>query len=233
MNRPRSDPDPAAALYQGASGRGYHEVKRELQPPALDWVMALRAAKFQPHVFPTDTVFEFGAGAGWNLARLRCARRIGCDAADFLADRVVALGIEFVRSPEAVPDGTADVGICHHVLEHVLDPAGALNQVARILKPGGRLIAHVPWERERRYGRYSTGEPNHHLYTWNAQTFGNLVALLGYRLEFVRVRRYGYDRFAATLAARLHAGEPGFRLLRACLILLRPLREIELLARKT
>ncbi len=235
LNHPadmQPEPDAAARIYQGVSGQKYHEEKRALNPAALEWVMNLRAAKFQPHVRDGDTVFEFGVGAGWNLGRLRCARKIGCDAAAFLKERVAALGIEFVAENSAVPDETADVVVCHQTLEHLLEPAKALKEFARILKPRGRLILHVPWERERRYSHFRAGEPNHHLYNWNAQNIGNLVSVLGCQIEAVQIRKYGYDRFAANLAARLRAGEMGFKLIRRGMIALRPLREVELIAAK-
>ncbi len=226
----KSELDPAARLYQGSSGQAYHEDKRALRPECLPWLLALRAAKLQPHVQAGDVVFELGVGAGWNLGRLHCARRIGCDTSGFLAERVRALGIEFVGDLAAVPDATAHVAICHHALEHFLEPAEALRQMARVLKPGGKLILHVPWERERRYASYQPDEPNHHLYDWNAQNLGNLVTVLGYRIESVGIRRYGYDRLAANFAFRLRVGKKGFRAIRACLIALRPLREVELIA---
>lgn len=226
----KSELDPAARLYQGSSGQAYHEDKRALRPECLLWLLALRAAKLQPHVQAGDVVFELGVGAGWNLGRLHCARRIGCDTSGFLAERVRALGIEFVGDLAAVPDATAHVAICHHALEHFLEPAEALRQMARVLKPGGKLILHVPWERERRYASYQPDEPNHHLYDWNAQNLGNLVTVLGYRIESVGIRRYGYDRLAANFAFRLRVGKKGFRAIRACLIALRPLREVELIA---
>ena len=226
------EPDAAAKLYQGADGQKYHEGKRSLNPATLEWVMKLRAEKFQPHVRDSDTVFEFGVGVGWNLGRLRCARKIGCDTSLFLKERVAALGIEFVAEHSAVPDETADVMICHQTLEHLLEPAKALKEFARILKLRGRLILHVPWERERRYSHFRAGEPNHHLYNWNAQNIGNLVSVLGYQIEAIQIRKYGYDRFAANLAARLRAGESGFKMIRGWMIALRPLREVEVIAAK-
>lgn len=228
---PRST-SPATDAYQGAAGRAYHEVKRGVPSRALPWVHALRAAKFAPHVGPEDTVFEFGAGAGWNLARLRCARRIGCDAADFLAPDLARLGVEFVSDTAQVASDTADVVICHHALEHVLHPAEVLGELRRVSKPGGKLVLHVPWERESRYGRFRADEPNHHLHGWSAQTLGNFVAVLGWHIEQVRTRRYGYDRFAAALALRVGLGVVGFRAVRSLLIALRPLREVELVARR-
>jgi SAM-dependent methyltransferase len=224
--------DAAAELYRGKSGTSYHEGKRGLAPQAQEWVYRLRAEKFQHWVSETDSVFEYGVGAGWNLARLRCRRRIGFDAADFLAERVKALGIEFVPGTAALADGSVEVVICHQTLEHLLEPVVALRDMARLLTRTGRLVLHVPWEVERRYARYDPNEPNHHLYHWNAQNLGNLMAVLGWRIEAVRVRRYGYDRFAANLAARLRCGNAGFRLIRAAMVALRPLREVELVARR-
>lgn len=229
---PRPPTDAAAPLYQGAAGLAYHEGKRGLRPEAREWVFRWRAAKFQPWVKPSDVVFELGVGAGWNLAGLRCARRIGCDAATFLADQLRALGIEFVADSRDVPGGSVDVALCHQTLEHLLRPADALLELGRVLRPGGTLVLHVPWEIERRYRRYRADDPNHHLYHWNAQNLGNLVALLGWQPSSVGIRRYGYDRFAANLAARLRLGEPGFRVIRGLLVALRPLREVELVARQ-
>lgn len=231
-SRPASAPaDAAAELYRGKSGTSYHDGKRALAPSAQEWVYRLRAEKFQPWVNETDTVLEYGVGAGWNLARLRCRRRIGFDAADFLAERVKALGIEFVPGTGAVADGSVEVVICHQTLEHLLEPVAALREMARLLTRQGRLVLHVPWEVERRYARYDPSEPNHHLYHWNAQNLGNLMAVLGWRIETVRVRRYGYDRFAANLAARLRCGGVGFRWIRVAMVALRPLWEVELVAR--
>lgn len=223
-------PDPAVALYTGDPGREYHHGKRALRPEVLPWVMSLRAEKFQPHVQPEDTVFEFGVGSGWNLGKLRCARRIGFDAAGFLRERVQALDIEFVTEFPRAPAGIADVVICHQTLEHVLSPSECLRDLFATLKPGGKLVLHVPWEREKRYGRYRPEEPNHHLYNWNAQNLGNLVTVLGFRVLSVDVRTYGYDRFAANAAFRLGIGEGGFRLLRKTMVLLRPFWEVELIA---
>lgn len=43
-----------------------------------------------------------------------------------------------------VPDNSVDVVRMIHVLEHVSSPTQALRSIARILRPGGRLIVEVP-----------------------------------------------------------------------------------------
>ncbi len=219
--------------YLGDAGRRYHEVKRGLPPAAVPWMIRVRAAKFQPLVRLQDTVLEYGVGAAWNLAGLRCGRRIGVDVSDFLRAEVEAHGIEFVTNSRALGDGSADVVICHHTLEHLLEPAVALVELQRLVRAGGRLLLWVPFEDERRHRRFERGEKNHHLFAWNPQTLGNLVEASGFRVVAAGLARYGWDRFAAALAVRFHLGEAGFRALRQLLVRLRPLREVRIVAEPT
>src|SRR5580658_10473124 len=105
--------------YCGEAGRLYHQSKRGLPSKAIPWVAALRARKFAPLVRAQDAVLEYGVGAGWNLAGLRCRRKIGFDVSDFLEPSLRALGIEFVADTRLLPDALAEVVLCHHTLEHL------------------------------------------------------------------------------------------------------------------
>src|ERR1044071_7754195 len=134
MTQPSTNVDPATRLYQGEAGKQYHELKRGVSAGALEWVMKLRAQKFQPQVKAQEVVFELGVGPGWNLATLQCSRKMGCDASEFLAATLKTLGIEFVANISSVPDESVDVVLCHHALEHLLEPANALRESRRILK---------------------------------------------------------------------------------------------------
>src|SRR5437667_9763224 len=42
------------------------------------------------------------------------------------------------------PEGSFDVITCQHVLEHIASPLPFLRSVARLLKPGGRLVMVTP-----------------------------------------------------------------------------------------
>ncbi len=221
----------ARAAYQGQSGRAYHQEKRGLPSEALPWVIRVRAERFQPDVTRTDAVLELGCGAGWNLAGLLCARRVGFDVAGELRAEVEAAGIEFSESTRGFSDGAFDVVVCHHALEHVPDPLATLEEAHRLLRSGGRLLLTVPHETERRYRRFRADEPNHHLFSWNPQTLGNLVRVAGFGFETVALRRYGYDRRAALLASRFRCGETGFRWIRATLQCCVPLHEVRVRAR--
>jgi len=223
--------DAAESAYLGASGSAYHEGKRSVPPEALPWILRSRAELFQPWIRDSDAVFEFGCGFGWNLAGLRCAARAGHDISEGLRPEVEAAGAAFISRTDTLESASFDVAIAHHSLEHVPEPRRTLFELGRILKPDGLLLLAVPWERERRYTRFDPGEPNHHLFSWNAQTLGNLVAVSGFRVESAGVRSYGYDRRAALIAVRWRLGAAGFHTVRSALRALRPLREVVIRAR--
>jgi SAM-dependent methyltransferase len=218
--------------YRGETGQRYQQEKRGIPEKAIPWVAKLRAEKFQPFIKPTDVVVELGVGQGWNLAHLRCAKRIGTDLEDFLPADLKADRVEFVRDSASIRDETADAVICHHVLEHLENPPDMLREAKRILKHGGYLLLYVPFEKERRYRRFDPNEPNHHLYSWNVQTLSNLISSQGFLIKKTFLGEFGFDRFASKLALRFGLGETGFHLIRRLTHFLQPGREVRLIARK-
>ena len=90
----------------------------------------------------------------------------GCGVGEYLthlaiyAKQVVGLDYEFDRTLEArkkvsevfcgageklpFPDDYFDLVLSHEVLEHVQDDQQAINEILRVLMPGGRLILFVP-----------------------------------------------------------------------------------------
>ena len=228
---PESSKQPADH-YRADAGLRYHGVKRGVPAGALPWITRLRAEKFRPFVRGRDVVVEFGVGAGWNLRSLECSRRIGVDVAEFLGADLGQAGIEFHATLDAIPDGLADVVICHHALEHVIDPAATLRSLARALRPAGILLLHVPYEIERRFGRFDPAEPNHHLFSWNVQTLAALATQCGWKIESAGIGEFGYDRWAAVQALRFKLGEGGFRFVRRLAHFLKPGREVRVVAKQ-
>lgn len=218
--------------YSGEAGKIYHSSKRAIPAPAFPWVARLRAEKIQFHIRPSDIVFEYGLGFGWNLAALNCSRKMGSDAAEFLETGVQSRGIEFIRNPQTLAPASIDVVICHHTLEHVINPASTLAEMGQWLRPGGKLLLFVPFEKERRYRSFDPHEPNHHLFSWNVQTLANLVVEQGYRVVEAGIGPFGYDRFASAWACKLHGGENTFRFIRGLAHALRPAKEVRLVAVK-
>jgi SAM-dependent methyltransferase len=218
--------------YCGDAGRRYHQIKRGVPEQAIPWVARLQARKLSRFVRPDDVVLEYGVGNGWNLGALQCRRKIGFDVADGVESSVRSLGIEFVADTSVIAGEIADVVLCHHTLEHVLQPPEALKEMRRLLKPQGRLLLYVPLEREARYEHFRRDEPNHHLYSWNVQTLGNLVEEMGFKVIEAGVAEFGYSRFAAVWAAKLRLGERGFRFARRVLHTLSPAFETLVIAVK-
>ncbi len=219
---------PPVQHYQGAEGRLYHEKKRAIPEEAVPWVARLRAKKFQPYIKSTDVVLEYGVGYGWNLLELKCALKLGFDVSDFLRAEIEKHGIQFIDPRQS--DSSVDVVICHHTLEHVMNPAETLQEIRRMLRPAGELLLFVPFEKERRYRSYNSAEPNHHLYSWNVQTLGNLLGECGYSVESAGLGRFGYDRFAGKLAMKWRLGETGFNAIRSLVHLVTPGVEVRLVA---
>lgn len=222
----------AEQRYRAERGRDYHEGKRAIPQRAYPWIASLRARKIQPDVNAADVVLEYGVGTGWNLAELHCGRRLGFDLAEHVQPTLGRHGIEFVADTAELVDGTIDVCLCHHMLEHAPRPPEILADIARLLRAGGRLLLFVPYERERRYRHYNPDEPNHHLYSWNVQTLGNLVATAGFRILRARIGSFGYDRFAAVRAVQLGLGERGYRGIRRALHVAFPAYEVRVAALK-
>lgn len=219
---------PTEQRYAGEAGVAYHQGKRAIPAAAVPWVAKLRAAKLQSYVAQDAVVLEVGAGFGWNLAQLKCRRRIANDLEDLLPPELKNDGVEFVAKTESLADASIDVVICHHVLEHVIAPAEMLAEIRRLLKAGGLLLLFVPYEKDRRYLRFDPNEPNHHLYSWNAQTLANLVTDCGFEVKRSGPGQFGYDRFAAIKAF----SEATFKIIRQLAHIARPGLEIRVIAKK-
>lgn len=218
--------------YLGQHGTDYHEEVCAVPERMFAAVSRLRAEKFKGHIGPRDTVLEYGAGLGYNLAALSCAQRYAYDVGPHLKERFLRLGIPFVTETKCFTDGAFDAVICHHVLEHAPDPWAVLRELRRLVRPGGTLILNVPYERERSYGRYDPSDKHGHLYSWNPQSFGALLSSAGWLLQSLNTPLFGYDRFAAVMADRCGGSERFYRALRRLLLVLRPRYEIAAILRK-
>jgi SAM-dependent methyltransferase len=101
---------------------------------------------------PCDAFLDAGCGDGRHLAALARSgdwprRVIGTDiSARILETARVAvhpLEPELVQANiEALPfeDGAFDLVLCTQVIEHLLDPAAGVRELARVLRPGGTLV---------------------------------------------------------------------------------------------
>lgn len=215
--------------YLNDQGKAYHLEKRKLSEELFPWVVRLRSEKFQDDITSNDNVMEYGAGNGWNLMGLSCKSKSAYDLSTLNKERMESQGIKFYENEASIPKGFFDVIICHHVLEHVPYPGVTLSFLRSCLKQGGKLVLVVPLEGQTNT-TFDKKDREGHLYSWTAQTLGNLADRSGFEVREIKIKWRGYDRWAAELAKKLKMGEIGFRIIRMIALTLKTDREIILVA---
>lgn len=84
-----------------------------------------------------------------------------------------------------------------HVIEHVLDPAGLLLEIHRILKTGGRLVITTPNFSSRGHSLFRDAwvhlDPPRHLYLFSPESLRRCCERAGFRVETLRTS----DRIAS------------------------------------
>jgi len=129
----------------------------------------------------------------------RCFRTdIDADDRRFSPDLVADLR----QSP--LRDASVDWVFCSHVLEHIPELEICIDEIMRILRPGGSAWLQVPFEAGRAHSRRIAIDPNRaHAHAWQfAPDFGNLIERTGWTVtETVaadaypagELQRYGID----------------------------------------
>ena len=126
-----------------------------------DPAMAARLDRFagvlEQRVGKGEAVLDFGCGAGV-IARYLAARGFrlsGCDVSSEMIDlarqNANSTGIQWAvcdNGPLPYPDQAFAAVIGSSVLEYVVDLAGSIRDLRRVLKPGGWLLVTVPDTRD-------------------------------------------------------------------------------------
>jgi len=77
------------------------------------------------------------------LKRLDPARYVRMDFDPGADRRAVDVQASMTQMP--FPDGSVDIAVCCHVLEHVPDDGAAMSELHRVLSDGGLALVQVPW----------------------------------------------------------------------------------------
>jgi SAM-dependent methyltransferase len=169
--------------YKGDAGQTYASWQIRMS----ERLAAEPARRFARYIQPSDIVVDFGCGGGSIISEIQCAKRVGIEPNEFSRDRARARGLEVHSSSIEVEDGSADVVMSCHALEHCQNPFDELVGLGRILRSGGKLVLLLPIDDWRKFRRWRSDEVNHHLFTWNPQLIGNLLSDAGFQVVDARV----------------------------------------------
>lgn len=153
---------PAAAVPADYLGHYQRDAEAIVDPAALDPIShAAERRRVQTLVRllaprPGEQLLDMGCGSGWLAAECAragarvCAADVSWQGVTAVRQRYAELTRLTVADGYHVPLGTAvvDGAVLSEVLEHLAAPEQALAELARILRPGGRLLVCVPY-RER------------------------------------------------------------------------------------
>jgi SAM-dependent methyltransferase len=131
----------------------YESFWADAPPDPEPWDWERRRALLLAEAKPGERVLDLGCGAGRFLSALRGAgaEPVGVEIAEAAVERarenVHGAEVHLLGPDGTLPLGHGEVDLvwCSEVLEHIPDVAGALLEVRRVLKPGGRLLLTVPY----------------------------------------------------------------------------------------
>jgi len=224
----------AALLDERARNSSFDDLLRfhyARRPEASDAAHAAHLSHLEVESAQAERVFstlgpgaaflDLGCGLGrWlEAAALRHGVRVGVDASlvqlvlarSYLSERgveAVLYAAEIERLPFA--SGVFDAATATDVLEHVADPAVAIQEAARVLAPGGRFYAAAP-------SRFSlTAEP--HVGVWGLgflpRAWAERYVERRFSVDYRSIRPFSWSRFKGAFQsfegeARIEPLQPG------------------------
>ena len=176
--------------YTGLKGEEYFRYHNDFACRGGE----LNKRKFTPYISPTDNVLDFGCGAGWLLAALQCAKKVGVEPNKSAQQLCRDNGVDVYSAISDIPPQKFDVIISHHCLEHVPYPIQALSELRSYLTDTGKLVIVIPIDDWRVQRRINTNDRDHHLHTWTPRLLNNTLIEAGYREQEIRVLTHAWFR---------------------------------------
>lgn len=192
------DSNRVSSHYMGSAGEAYFQYQSAFNAARG----SLETWKFRDYIRPTDTIVDFGCGSGLMLKALPGLTKLGIEVNPAARKEAALQGIMTVPSVVEIEDQFADVAVSNHALEHTIRPLDELEQLRRILKPGGRLVICLPFDDWRMHRRFvpNLDEPNHHLYTWSPLLLRNLLVEAGYDVSETKMIRFTWPPLTLLLS---------------------------------
>jgi SAM-dependent methyltransferase len=171
------------------SGRWAARISRRIVPPPAGY-RRWRGSFVRWGVRSFDGgVLDVGCGPIPNrliaLRALGFSRLLGIDP--FIERDAIVEGVPVRRLGIEGVHTRFDLIWFHHSLEHVPDPAAALQAAARLLRPGGRVVVRTPVMGTALWERYGTDwwelDPPRHLFVFSGPALEEIAAAAGLELE--------------------------------------------------
>ncbi len=150
---PRPTAAALADMHSGAEyfDHPYFQERRILTPDlAARFRRRLDALRASAGEIPGRTVVEIGCDTGLFLGYLASeagVRPIGVDVSERAVAAARSAGLDVrhgTLESVALESGSADIVCAYDLLEHLADPAAFVDEVARVLRPGGTFIGETP-----------------------------------------------------------------------------------------
>jgi SAM-dependent methyltransferase len=166
-------------------------------------------------------VVDVGSGTGEHVAELL---RLGFDAVG-IEPNAQAVAVATARGVPArrgtsedpgYPPGSFDTIILNQVIEHLVDPVGAIRTLGGLLKPGGRMIILTPnvsgWPRRAFGGEWAHWHPPYHVHLFGTRQLERALTEGGLRVESIRTLTPAYWITASVQLMRHRSRSTGWQL---------------------
>jgi SAM-dependent methyltransferase len=162
------------------------------------------------NALPTSRILDVGCGLGFFLSGLdHRHERHGVEVSRFAGEHARTWGTIHVGTLESAeyPSASFDAVVLHHVIEHVADPSALLDEIFRVLGPGGRLVLGTPdfdGAAARHFGdKFRLLHDPTHISLFSCESLQRLVTAHGFVVESVSFPYFETRHFTAANLVRM------------------------------